>query len=208
MIKVNLLRNKVGGTKTAVSQASESEENFVFENQSAEAGENKKGLIVKIFIIFGGIVCLYGYQNYNISLLQDQANALVAEKQTLDAQILAKKPVAEKAAKLQKENQELEKRIASVKNLSKFRLRELRTLDYIQNVIPDRLWLTGVKVNGGSIELQGGSLADDDLSKFLDLLETKPWFKDVILLQAIEAKTKTGTSKTFLIRMSQTESGT
>ena len=139
------------------------------------------------------------YESYNIGQLSEREANIRNLNQTLATELEQKKPLAEQAKELQKNIKDLESRIQSIKNLSKVRLREIRTIDYLQNVIPERVWLTKVEFEDGALKIEGGALADDQLNKFMESMEGNSSFKNVILLRAVEQKSKEGTVKVFLI---------
>jgi type IV pilus assembly protein PilN len=201
MIKVNLLKSRGGNTTTARSTGTDINYETSFDinatgNQSAGGGS---GFITKILfmgIFVGGALA---YESYNIGQLQSQLGNLTTQQSTLNAEIEQKKPIAEKARTMQKEILDLEAKIQGIKGLSKIRLREIKAIDFIQNVIPEKVWLTRLNFENDKLTLEGAALADDQLNKFTDALEGKSYFRNVILLKAIERKSTDGTMKIFEI---------
>lgn len=199
MIKVNLLK-KQSGQSTSSGRTQIKYETSV-ENMT-ESESLTKGVIFKVIVMLLWAGGLKFYENYNIGNLE----ALIAEKNqrklTLDAEIIEKKPVAENARNLQKQLQDLESRILSIKELSRIRLREIKAIDYVQNIIPERVWLTSLEVIGDKVNFEGGAMSDEHLNRFMESLEGKSNFKNAILLKAIEQKSKEGTIKIFNITSS------
>jgi Tfp pilus assembly protein PilN len=112
--------------------------------------------------------------------------------------------VVEKAKEMQKEIKELEERIVLIKNLSKVRLREIKAIDYLQNVIPDKVWFSELDFKDTVFQAKGYSVSDEALNKFIEGLEGKSFFRNVILMQSIDQKTKSGTIKSFTFSSSLT----
>ncbi len=199
MIKINLLKKRSDGTaKIRNTQAS-------FDTSADTFAKNvggQQGAVLKIVVMLIWLGGLMAYESYNIGEL----NTTIAEKNrmktTLDADIQQKTPIAEKARGLQKQLQDLEARIKAIKDLSRIRLREIKAIDFVQNIIPERVWLTSISIESNKVDFEGGALSDENLNRFIELLESKSNFKNVILLKAIEQKSKEGTIKVFNITSS------
>jgi Tfp pilus assembly protein PilN len=208
-MKINLLRNRGDNTgRTAVTRLS-------YESAASNAGEfsafndfrnNNQKIINNVLLMFIGVGCLMAYEYFHIGGLESDLAALNSQNSSLQAELTEKRPIAEKAKVLQKEIQDIESRIKSIKDLSKIRLREIRAVDYIQNTIPERVWLTKVEFNSGNLTLEGGASSDEQLNRFLESLEAKSYFTNVILLKSIEEKAKEGIIKRYEISSSVTSS--
>ena len=201
MIKVNLLKNRGSGSGTsAKTAATEINYEVSFDEAELDEGANPaRDALVKIMLILLGTVVVIVYEGYNISGLRDKLSQLNSEKTGLAQELEKKKPIAGKARELQKKILDLEGRIQGIKDLSMIRLREIRAVDYMQNVIPEKVWLTTLDFSQETLKIEGGTLADDELTKFIEALESKSYFKNVILLKAVEEKSDKGTVKVFTI---------
>ncbi|OFZ19045.1 MAG: hypothetical protein A2Z20_09870 [Bdellovibrionales bacterium RBG_16_40_8] len=200
MIKVNLLKNRGSGGSTVKTAATEINYEVSFDEATLEdTGGLGRDAIVKIVLIFLTTVMLMVYDGYNVSSLQEKLNQLGAEKTKWAQELEKKKPIVGKAREMQKKILELEARIKGIKDLSMTRLREIRVVDYIQNIIPEKVWLKSLDFNETELKIEGGTIADDQLSKFIETLEGKSYFKNVILLKAVEEKLDKGTVKAFTI---------
>lgn len=198
MIRINLLKNR--GEVTKATAATEVNYDGIYEELSNDEGaKDPKTTALKVFCMLGALGLLIIYESYNIGQIRGQINDATALKNKLAKEIQEKKPIAEQARDLQKKIQDLEGRITSIKNLSKYRLREIKAIDFIQREIPERVWLTSLDFKDETIKIEGGSITDDELSKFLDSLDGKSYFRDVRLSKAIEEKRKDGTIKVFEI---------
>jgi Tfp pilus assembly protein PilN len=200
MMKINLLKSRGSSGNTATVRATSTDINY---DTAFDAGtlESPRGANAFSKILFMGIFVVGAmiFESFNISQLQSQLSGLTTQKTTLLAEIDEKKPVAEKARTLQKEILDLEAKISGIRGLSKIRLREIKAIDYIQNVIPEKLWLTHLVFDGDQLKIEGASLSDNDLNKFTDSLDGKSYFRNVILLKSVEQKAKEGSLKIFEI---------
>lgn len=201
MIKINLLKNRAArGDKTAATEINY-ETAFNIPSDTVVDGSSQSAF-VKIIVMFITLGVLWGYETYNLSGLRGQLALLNKEKSKLAAELREKQPMAEKAKAMQKEIQDIEARVQSIKGLSKIRLREIKAIDYLQNVIPEKVWFTGLDFSDSSLKIDGGAISDEQLNRFVDALEGKSYFRNVIILRSVEQKAKDGTIKAFQISSS------
>src|SRR5690606_32481725 len=95
---------------------------------------------------------------------------------TLQAELQKRKAEASDVSKSQVEIKELEAKIDIMKRLTKVRVRELKALDYLQTVIPDRVWLRTIDYRDDKVRFEGYAISDEDLSDFLNRLEGRNYF--------------------------------
>lgn len=196
MIKVNLLKNR--GTVT------ESGTQFDF-NTPLEFDKEKGGpatpaeSLVKVIIVFLFPLLLWGYESYNVGQLTTQYTGVQARLQELQAEVDKNQPIIQKATKMQTEIKELEDRISIIKNLSKIRLREIKAIDFLQNVMPEKVWFQELEFKGNTFRVIGFAVTNDSLNKFIEAIDGKSYFRNVILMQSSDQKTKSGTIKGFVI---------
>ncbi len=202
MIKINLLKNRGDAAQANTSTSTVNYETY-FDN-GADGASGGKLIFSRLLVMFMATASLMIYEHYNIDNLQSQKTELNAKLNEAKAKLQQKQPLADNALILQKKIQDLEARIRAIKDLSKIRLREIKAIDYIQNVIPERVWLTTLNIDGDKVQIDGGALSDEQLSRFMDAIDGKSFFRNVILLRAVEEKTKEGTVKKFQISSSLT----
>ena len=187
MIRINLIRSKVKGK--------EQQEAFGdFDVDVGEPAGDQKEMFIRFAIMLIFSILLYGYEVYNIDQFRSEGQRLTRKSTTLKREIQAKKAQVEESKMAQKEFQELEKKIGVLRSLSDQRLIQIKALDYIQGVVPEKLWLTGVKYSSGILEIDGFALTGDDVTALILSLEKRPEFSDVVLLKAKDvpfAKRKT-----------------
>jgi Tfp pilus assembly protein PilN len=204
VIKVNLLRNRAenanAGGATIVTQV-DGVTSIEAPTEPMDSSQFKL-LAIKFVVILGLTGGLMLYETFNVDNLRDQLASLNKINTDLQDQITKNQPIATKAKELQKKITDLEGRIKIIKDLSRTRLREIKALDYIQNVIPEKVWLESIDFSDDKVKIIGQSVADDQLNKFLESLDGKSYFQNVILLRAVETRTKEGTTKSFEIASS------
>lgn len=206
MLRMNLLKSR-GGANAATAKQFEIDTTIAATASLGSEEGSPKDLIVKVFIMFAAMGLLMLYESYNIDQLKQKLSGLTTQNQNLAAEITRKKPAAEKAKALQKDIQDLEARIQVIKDLAKYRLRFIKALDYIQNIIPDKVWLARITIKEPKdssttdlgLNVEGTSLSDDQFNRFLDALASNSLFKNVIPIRAVDQASKQGTFKLFEI---------
>jgi Tfp pilus assembly protein PilN len=201
MIKVNLLKNR-GSGRGGAAKTDVADTQFEEAFDSAFEDEKKGGNGKKIFFMLIGCVSLYFYEMYNIDQLTSANSAVNAQVQQLDQEIGSIKPKIESAKKLQNENEELNKKLKLVKDLGRLRLREIRAIDHIQNILPEKVWLTTMKFTETTFDVVGFSANDQELDRLLDGIRQHPTFVDVLLARSVDQKTAQGNVKSFNITSS------
>ena len=204
MIKINLLKNRGEQTKRSSGTQINYETSIDSVGQEGGGGSGgaTKDTVVKIVVLLIWLAGLMAYESYNIGELDSKIAEKNSEKNKLAADIQMKKPIADKARDLQAQLEDLEARIKSIKDLSRIRLREIKAIDFVQNIIPERVWLSSLAINSDKVDFSGGAMSDENLNRFMEALESKSNFKNVILLKAVEQKSKEGTIKVFDITSS------
>ncbi|MCC7406202.1 MAG: PilN domain-containing protein [Bdellovibrionales bacterium] len=190
MIKINLLKNRSmqGGGDTTYAV-------------SIDRGGNEvqKEAVIKILLMGIFAVVLVFVENHNVDSLKEEQQRYMIQLNELQSQVDKLKGETTKVAELEKQSKELEDKMKIMKQLSKTRLRELKALDYLQSVMPERVWLSALIYNEEKFNLRGYALTDDDLTDLIQSLDKSTFFTDVILLQAKEQNTPEGTLKNFEI---------
>lgn len=199
MIKVNLLRNRAEGSNQGTNATQVDNVTSIDSPAESMSGAEIQQVALKFVVILLSTAGLWGYETYNIDNLKETNQTLTAQNVAMQNEIKEKQPIAVKAKELQKKITDLEGRIKIIKDLSKTRLREIKAMDYIQNVIPEKVWLTVLDIHDEKVKIEGSTMSDDQLNKFIEMLDGKSYFQNVILLRAVEQKSKEGTIKTFEI---------
>jgi len=198
MIKVNLLKNRGGGGRSGTT-VTETQFDDSFDVGFDDSAKDQGGPLNKILLMLIWVVGLYVYEWYNIGNLTQQNTQLQAQIAKLDQEVGAIKPQIESAKKLQSANQELTKKLGLVRELGRLRLREIRAIDHLQNVIPERVFFSNIKFTDTTFEVTGQSANDQDLDRLLEGMRQNAVFVDVLLARSVEQKGPQGNTKSFLI---------
>jgi len=189
MIKVNLLKDR-GSTVTDMGI-----EDITFGNTTKEVHPAAK-MLTLILPILG--IYFYEFQNINeLKAVAVRKSAMAKQTQSEVVNLRATKGA--EARKLQAKRTALKNKVAILKQLSKIRMRELKAFDKIQNIIPDKVWISNLNYKLDKLKIQGQSLADIDVNNFVKSMEKEPHFSDVILRKSTDKKTKLGLVKSFEI---------
>lgn len=201
MIKINLHRGRPQGTGvgTSPNTAGTGTMPTEFNVTSAEptADFNKRDAVVNGLMLVVFPILLMFYEQHHIDQLNLQLRQTQSALSVKETTLQEKKAEAAKSGELKEKAKELANKIEILKKLAKIRLREIRALDFIQNNIPEKVWLSEMVFKEGQLKLKGRSMTDDDLTNFVNSLENSKYFTNVLLLQAREERLKEAALKTF-----------
>ncbi len=192
MIKINLIKSKVGIQAPA-------DVSIDFGSGGSGEGGSNAGALIKILLMVGFIAAAMLYRDSQLTQIRTQLETSNGEVFAVQAQIDQKKQEAGAKPELEAEARALNNKLEILRNLSRLRLTEVKSLDFIQSIIPERVWLQSIDYKPPQFRISGFSTAEEEVTKFLSGLEAGPYFTDVILLQSKEQKTNQGTIKTFEI---------
>src|SRR5687768_10958417 len=133
MIKVNLMRNRVQDAGANSQQIIDT-----------GAGNNNREAVVKIVCIFIAVIGLKVWERQSIQKKNAEVARIQAKVTDLEAQTAEKAIEVEGIKDIVSQAQELEDKLKVLKLLSKLRLREVKTLDFMQTSIPEKVWLKGL----------------------------------------------------------------
>lgn len=194
MIKINLASNTVsaGGGSIGASLG-------ISSDSFMGADEIRKEALKRLVLLLIGPLALYIYENQNVPgkvAELNSKNQILAELQTYNAK--AADSVAE-IKKFKEDEALMEARISALEKISKDRQREIRVLDLLQTVIPEKAWLTRIQVNPTRVNIQGLALSDFEVSQFLEALTKSVFLMDVNLVSSSETVTDGVSLKKFEI---------
>jgi Tfp pilus assembly protein PilN len=188
MIKVNLMKNRVGDTtQMATAQATS-----IGGGGGGGGGVNDEAKEAAIKLV---VICLFTaglmlYESQNIHALQAEVQRLTAQATDLDQQVQAKDKEVESIKDIESQARELDDKLKVLKLLSRMRLREVKTLDFIQSAIPEKVWLGSLnyeadkeKFENGHFSFTGKAVATEDLTEFVKRLEDSAYLYEVIVLK-------------------------
>jgi len=181
MIRINLATSSVG-TSSAIGSA------FGFgggETFDGDSEARKEGL-KRLLIILLPAVALFAYEQQNVpekTARLARMNTELNETQTFNSKAAAS--VAE-IKKFKEDEAIIEARIAALQKISKDRHREIRVLDLLQSVIPEKSWLTRVNILPEKVTITGMALTDYEVSTFMEALTKSAFLMDVNLVNSTE----------------------
>ena len=183
MIKINLASPHVG-TSSAIGSA------FGMGGGGGDSmdldGEVRKEGLKRLLIILLPAVALFAYEQQNIpekSARLARMNAEFAEAQAFNSK--AADSVAE-IKKFKEDEAIIQARIAALQKIAKDRHREIRVMDLLQSVIPEKSWLTRVNIQPDKVAITGLALTDYEVSTFMEALTKSAFLMDVNLVSSTE----------------------
>ena len=193
MIRVNLAKNRAvdpqAATKASAADVSESFE--------------KRQNVVKGALLLMFLVVLIFMENQNLNSLRQEMDAVQSEVTTKEAEVAVKAKEVEAIKDIESQARELEDKLKILKLLSRLRLREVKTLDFMQSSIPEKVWLTNLNFEAerdrpeeGKFNFVGGASSTEDLTEFVKRLEDSSYLQEVIVIKNQETSS-TGASKSL-----------
>jgi type IV pilus assembly protein PilN len=139
-----------------------------------------------IILVCGGCAVLYFQQMTAIQNVQDEITSINRKNRELGKKIGQVKDFEKKKA-------DLEKKLAVLKKLKTGKSGPVHLLDELSTSLPDKLWLTSFKEQGGQIKLSGVADNENTVAVFMRHLDASPYYKNVDL--AVTEQTKAGDRK-------------
>ncbi len=127
-------------------------------------------------VAVGALVCVW--LQVSVSSAQTQELRRITEAKTELQQLEETRSEVER---FRKEKEEIERKLGVIATLEQSRQGPVRIMDEIAMRIPKRMWLTQMRMQGGSLELSGVSLDTEIVAAFLASLGESPLFQDVQL---------------------------
>ncbi|MBV2167465.1 MAG: PilN domain-containing protein [Bdellovibrio sp.] len=194
MIKINLASSASIGTGASLGASiGISSDSFLSPDQI------RKEAMKRLVLLLVGPLALYIYENQNIPAKVADLNAknqVLTELQSYNSKQAAS--VAE-IKKFKEDEALIEARISALEKIAKDRQREIRVMELLQTVIPEKAWLTRVQISPEKVNIQGLALSDYEVSTFLEALTKSAFLMDVILLNSSEVVQDGVTLKKFEI---------
>lgn len=180
MIKVNLLKTRIIDPAAAGTAA----------EVSAAQTAGSRAALVKIFMLIIFAAALMIYENQAINTLNLQSAQAKSKVEELQNAANAKVAELETVKDVEGQARELEDKLKILKFLSKLRLREVKTLDFMQSSIPEQVWLRNLtfttdneSVEGGNFVFIGRAVTTDDLTEFAKRLDESAYLDEVIVIR-------------------------
>jgi hypothetical protein len=200
MIRINLLKD-VGGGGTVVG-GTRSQTIVAGLTSIADFGSSDSGarsVLIKIILLILPIGGWYGMDFYLTAQAQEKMVVVKNQVAEMDKKLKEIEPVVKELERFQEEKRKLDSQVAVIKRLAKERLRNVKSLDALQGIIPLKAWLNELKVTENKVSLVGFAADDSVVSEFMKELESSIYFAGVTLKASEESKTNDGVVKKFEI---------
>ncbi len=145
--------------------------------------------VVLALMVFGGIY----YYNMN-EISKRKAMIEDTKKEIQKLQQIYKEYLA-----MQKEKQEIQRRIKAIDSIKEGRALAARTVYDLAGAIKSNVWIKSFKKTDNKFELDGRSLENESISDLVETLSKIPYIKNVELKSVGEALEEGVTVKSFVI---------
>ena len=139
------------------------------------------------------LVGIYGYQFYRTSNLNNELAALRTDIEALNVKV-------KEIGDLQNKIKDLSGKHKAIDDLNQKKTGPVKVMVSLSAATPPTLWLTEFKEAKGSSEMRGLALDNQTVADFLNTLGKSDHFRDVELIESIQAEEKSGPYKKFAIR--------
>lgn len=166
---------------------------------SVVTDEARKEALKRLVLILVGPLALYLYENHNVPNKHAELNN---KNQVLSELQLYNSKQADSVAEIKKFKEDealIEARIAALEKISKDRQREIRVMDLLQMVMPEKAWLTRLQINPDKVNIQGLAVSDFEVSMLLESLTKSAFLMDVNLVSSSEVTQEGMSLKKFEI---------
>ncbi len=195
MIKINLASSTSSGAA-----------GLGFGSSSLSAGEGflsgnelRKEALKRIFLLLIGPAALHVYEMQNIPAKYYDLDNRTRTLNELRAYNSKQASSVAEIKKFKEDEALIEARIAALEKISKDRNREIRVMDLLQTVMPEKAWLTKVQILPERVNIQGLALSDFEVSSFLESLTRSVLLMDVNLVSSSEVSKEGILLKSFEI---------
>ncbi len=195
MIKINLARDVTQvGSKLSLT-------GFTSLTQvSSQAAVNSKEVLIKLGILLGPVICFMIYEEYNLDGKRTELATLQSKIATIRANVEKLKPEIEEVRRFSDEKGRLVKQMDAIKKLSRERLKNIQALSALQSLIPQKVWLRNLKIQGSKVTIEASAVEDLVVSEFMQGLDQSIFFSNVDLKESQDAKGQEGsTFKDFTV---------
>lgn len=169
MIKINLMKS-FGNSSSEVLQQLD-------EQKSVQTTFAKN-----IAVVLLGVVGLFAYEQYIIPQLTTEQTSLQAEVADLTAFNQKKEALKLEIEKYEKDRLRLNRQTEFLQKIQRERMLSVKFLKKIQEVIPQGVWLTSVKVDAFQIEIKGEADSEREINEFNLKLAEVHFLTDVVIL--------------------------
>jgi type IV pilus assembly protein PilN len=171
VIRVNLMRSISGGGGAALGTS--------ITASPVMTADVQKQLAFRLLAIIACVGVLWYYEHNELSLKQQklaEVNSQIAEVQAKKQKFGDAGPIVEK---YNKQKELLAAQIKILEGITVNRLREVKLLDAIQSIIPQKAWLESVTSEKGKVKMKGYAPDADTVNNLFRQLENNVLFSQV-----------------------------
>jgi Tfp pilus assembly protein PilN len=198
MIKVNLLRDatNVGIKKEGTFNTK------ISDGTRIESGMNNKDLAMKIGALAVPVLISMAALHFVENSKKGDLEILKAQTAKKGNEVKALATEIEAVGNFKKEKERLQVQIDTIKTLSRERLRNVKALEALQSLMPEKTWLSSLKITDNKVEFEGYAADDKDVADLMAALEENIYFSNVRLIKTSEQENKNGVVKQFMVESS------
>lgn len=198
MIKINLLRDSSSSAGTSAGVMSSGGGSGGFSSSSGIV--DGKDLLIKALLVLLPVVAYYGYDMQTVQTKKAKVEELRGQIAKTDKELAALDVQVKEVEKFMEEKRRLNSQLDTIKNLSKERLRNVKSMDALQSIMPQKAWLLEMSIKDTNVSLEGQAIDDIVISDFMRDLEESVFFNNVVLEASEEVRRDEGNVKKFRIR--------
>jgi type IV pilus assembly protein PilN len=109
--------------------------------------------------------------------LNSQQTTLATETANAERETARLKSILTQVAEFDKQKKQLQERVALIEELRKGQTAAVHMVDELSKSVPEMLWLTSLKQDGGELTVDGRCTTLTALSDFVANLEKSPYFR-------------------------------
>jgi len=148
--------------------------------RAAQKKEMLRGqlMVVALAVVLICLGCVGAYLHINMKISEQRA-----EIEQKNNEINALKKKIGEVGRFKKLQEELRGKLEVLDKLKEGRTGPAQYLDELNNILPDKLWLTSFEEKGGNLSLQGVALNENFVAEFMRNLGNSQFFQNVNLVQ-------------------------
>ncbi len=148
--------------------------------------EMRKEAAKRILVILVFPILLYLYEHQNIPDLMGQLNNKTAKLNEILAYNDKAAASVTEIKRFKEEEAKIEARIAALNKIAKDRQREVRVMELMQSVLPEKAWVTRLDIRPERVLVEGLAMSDYEVSTLMESLTGSAYLMDVNLVSSKE----------------------
>lgn len=165
MIRVNLLNN------IGLAQSAEPAYTVAPDATRLAAGKALAVLLLPLM--------LFVYQRINLNGLEEELQEVQKRVQTAERESAKFGDAGPKIEMYNKEKARIDKELEVLRSLAQARLREVKALHAIQNLMPNNTWAQKISIDASAVRLEGYTSAADGITGLIRALENDVYFSKI-----------------------------